>query len=136
MTMEARSSTTGTPTGAQHVPGLLPAAQMLRQLGSAPAQAAEVHDPSHSRGASCLPEVAGGRLVQGREGVSGAHGVDEVVGRVDAGQRRGQGAGIEAIALHDLGRRGHAPGQGLRPPGQAAHLGPGPLEGDLKPPPT
>ena len=58
----------GDPARPEHVPGLLPAAEVLRQLGLVRRpQAAEVDDPAHARRVGRLPEVTGGGLVQGRE---------------------------------------------------------------------
>jgi hypothetical protein len=72
-----------------------------------------------------VPERARGRHVACVEVVSGAHAVDEVVGDLDARQRRVERGWLEHVAPHDLD--GRAPGAPLQPPGvagQAAHVVP------------
>ncbi len=58
MTIEARSSTTGTPDCPQDVARLLAAAQVLGEAGRALAEAAEIDDPPHAgRCAAAAPKI-------------------------------------------------------------------------------
>lgn len=84
------------------------------------AEAAEVDDLSHPRGAGRLAEVPGGRAVLLLERGSRRHRVDEVVRRLDAPERRFERLASEAVSRHDLHARGRPGGQGLRPPRKAA----------------
>ena len=88
MTIDARSSTTGTPVAAQHVAGLAAGCGGAPKLVPAVAEAAEVDDAPHAGVAGRRAEVAGGRSRScASKSPPRAHRVDQVVGRVDAGER-------------------------------------------------
>jgi len=58
---------------------------------------AEVDDPLDAGRGCGIAEVAGGFVVEAGEAASGAHGVDEVAGGLDAGEGGGEGLGAEGI---------------------------------------
>ena len=107
--------------GPEHVARLLPAAEMGREARPRLAEAAEVDDLPHPRGAGRLAEVPGGEAILLLERGARRHRVDQVVRRVDARERRVERLPPQAVARDDLGARGDPGGQALRPPGEAAH---------------
>ena len=107
--------------GPEHVARLLPAAEVGREARSRLAEAAEVDDLPHPRGAGRLAEVPGGEAILLLERGARRHRVNQVVRRVDARERRVERLAPQAVARDDLGARGDPGGQALRPPGEAAH---------------
>src|SRR5205085_532048 len=79
---------------------------------------AEIHDAPHTRGARRGTEMLGPDAVVGLEGV-GSHRMNEVVGDVDAGERRIERGPIEHVAAYDRGRRRDARPQMLGMAGEA-----------------
>ena len=102
MTIAARAWTVSGAAAARMLRDLLAAAQVL---GVAALQAAEVDDAPHARGARGPREGLRARAVALREARhrAAAHGVHEVVGDVDALERRRERALLQDVALDDLG---------------------------------
>ncbi len=94
---------------------------MGREARSRLAEAAEVDDLPHPRGAGRLAEVPGGEAILLLERGARRHRVDQVVRRVDARERRVERLPPQAVARDDLGARGDPGGEALRPPGEAAN---------------
>ncbi len=82
----------------QHAPGLVATGEMGGEVVPRVAETAQVDDPPDPRLFRRPPEVAGGRPVALPEPpLPLPHGVDQVVGHIDAGQGRGQGFGLEHV---------------------------------------
>jgi hypothetical protein len=93
--------------------------------GSLP-QPAQVDDPSNPRGSGRRGEVLGARAIaRGEIAIrSPSHRVDQVVGDVDAPQRRPERVRLEHVRFADLATQSLQLGAGLGMAGQRSHLEP------------
>ena len=96
----------GDPGLAQRLAGLLARAKVTRQVGRGVAQAAEVDDASDAgRGRGAAEGPRRGQVALAIALAPG-HGVHEVVGHADAGQRRPERLGAQHVAGDDLDATG------------------------------
>ena len=100
----------------------MPASQVRRQIILRPAEPAEVDDSRKLRRSSGGGKVPRARQLALLEEAGIAHGVHEVVRRVDALHRRRQRRRVEHVAGDNPRRWASAGGQILRPAGQATNL--------------
>ena len=105
---------------AQHLPGLDPALEMLAEHLVARGEAAEVHDSPNPRPPRRVAKIAGGHAILFEVVAVCAHGVHEVIGHVDSGERAIEGRRIEEVPRDDLRRRRHARRERGRLPRQTA----------------
>ena len=104
---------------AQHLAGLVPAAQVPREPGLGP-EAADVDDAADSGRPRRRPEVAGRVAVLRLEVGAAPHRVDQVVGGVDARERGLQRGRVEAVAVDGLVAEAQSAREGRRPARHAA----------------
>ncbi|HUG37414.1 MAG TPA: hypothetical protein VML54_10720 [Candidatus Limnocylindrales bacterium] len=107
--------------GAQQVTRLVPAPQVLGQVAFARTQSAQVDEAADAGAARGGGEGTGGPAVLLLEVGAGAHGMDQVEGRVYALHGGSQRTFVPRIRRDDLRVRAHALSQRLRSPGHAAH---------------
>ena len=119
---------------AQQATDLEPAAQVRRELLALVRETAEVDDPPHARGARRRAEVSRRTPVLLLEAAGRPHRVDQVVGRLDAGQGLGQALARDDVARDDLRLRGDPRRQMLGLARQAADPMSAVLESPQQPP--
>ena len=91
--------------GAQGAAGLGATSQVSRQRRVVLTKATKVDDAADARARRRQSEVECSPMVQSFEARACRHGVDQVEGGVDAGERAIHGGLVQAVALHDRRRR-------------------------------